>query len=273
MEYAPGRPMPARHAARNSKRRTWEALGAIAAAAAVLVSAVALYLNTIGDKEKQRSSQLDSAIVQLKTIDDADLVLRVNAVDTLKGLLGSPEFQPRVVKALTTFVKQHAVRPAAGRMPRDADDVRAAPQDVKDAVLLLATRRGSEKLDLGGTLLGLPGLIAPGADLGGAYLETASLRGANLSHANLRAANLQDAGLGDADLSGADLSSADLGGAYLGAADLRGANLSGATLSVKWTIQLKCVKADTKTQLPPGIMLPTQLRPGIKMPIEMPPCQ
>jgi hypothetical protein len=188
-------------------------------------------------EQGQISDRFSKAVDQLGQEGDDKLSVRLGGIYALERVMRDSADEPTVIEVLCAFTRTHAPRPII----LSAFPVDPSSPDVQAAVTVLARRPNphlsrNQRLDLSGTLLGLPNAALRRAHLARAYLGSANLTDADLVDAGLTGAELGNANLDYADLTGADLTDAslhraDLTGADLADADLTGADLTGAYLA------------------------------------------
>jgi uncharacterized protein YjbI with pentapeptide repeats len=225
--------------AENSARAT---LGAILAAAGVLLGAAIIWRRVEASRELKTHERFARAVEQLgseRADGSARTEVRLGGIYALEKLAteSEAEYWP-VMEVLTAYVRDNAARSQAEHVP-PAGPLR--PRADIQAVLAVLGRRSPTHsataewrlLDLRETDLrgaNLSGSRLDGIMLQGAHLDQVDATGAVLVRSNLRGTHLAGASLSQANLDGASLARANLEGARLNGANLNGVDLSGATL-------------------------------------------
>ncbi|WP_329219221.1 pentapeptide repeat-containing protein [Streptomyces sp. NBC_01485] len=171
---------------------------------------------------------------------DDSINVRVSSIYALQRIMrDSPSEQPRIVKILSSYVRERAKMPAKKTADRLRKNQKTRPaEDVAAALEVLGSR--TQTVD-GDPYINLRETFLVGADLSGLDLSDADMRDADLSRADLRNGTFQVVWFDKARMEGAMLSSgvfynarftdADLTGAWLDGAQLTGATLTGADLT------------------------------------------
>lgn len=212
--------------------------------------------------------------VAIEKLKSNDANVRIEAIGALQRLgEDSEKYQPKILKALSSFVREQAPW-KAGVFHNSIE---------KDVQLALTTIARIPKKDDKGNYYTPNPLDMHNVDISGANLENANLEkaifwGSNLRKVILSRANLRAADLGGIDFTDASLEMADLEGALLwpstdlepkrpcifdrtrlGAANLNKANLWGAILTDAYDLsesQVRQAIINEKTKLPTGITAP-----------------
>ncbi|SES29145.1 Uncharacterized protein YjbI, contains pentapeptide repeats [Streptomyces sp. yr375] len=171
---------------------------------------------------------------------DDSINVRVSSIYALQRIMrDSPSEQPRIVKILSSYVREHAKMPVKKTADRLRKNQKTRPaEDVAAALEVLGSRTPTVE---GDPYINLRETFLVGADLSALDLSNTDLRDADLSRADLRNGTYESVWFDKARMEGAMLSSSDflnslftdtdLTGAWLDGAQLTGVSLTGANLT------------------------------------------
>jgi uncharacterized protein YjbI with pentapeptide repeats len=217
----------------NFRKTVGQALGG----AAVLIGAVAAYLQFTQQQQASRAQLLASRDLLISNqvskgfeqLAGEKLEMRLGGIYALEGVMNtSAQYHQAVLEALCGFVRNRAKEDKAASNSPTAD-IHPPATDIQAAITVIGRRSdGLGRVDLAGAYLGNAELSD--AKLGGANLSSVNLTVATLLRADLSNASLDNATLVAAHMTGANMTGAKLYGAKLTGVSMNRANLTGAYL-------------------------------------------